>query len=40
MSKAVCRTEQLTLFEVERREVTVAFDEDDVVTDSGLLAVR
>ena len=31
---------QLVLFEVERREVTVAFDGGDVVTDTGLLAVR
>jgi hypothetical protein len=40
MSKTVCQAEQLTLFEVERREVTVVFDEGDVVTDTGLLAVR
>ena len=31
---------QLVLFEVDRREVTVAFDGGDVVTDTGLLAVR
>ena len=31
---------QLTLFEVDRREVTVAFDGGDVVTDTGLLAIR
>ncbi len=31
---------QLVLFEVGRREVTVAFDGGQVVTDTGLLAVR
>ena len=43
MSKADCLAElerQLVLFEVDRREVTVAFDGGEVVTDTGLLAVR
>jgi hypothetical protein len=43
MSEAVCQVDegqQLVLFEVGRREVTVAFDEGEVVTDTGLLAVR
>jgi len=31
---------QLALFEVDRREVTVAFDGGDVVADTGLLAIR
>jgi len=31
---------QLVLFEVDRREVTVAFDGGEVVTDTGLLAIR
>ena len=31
---------QLMLFEVDRREVTVAFDGGEVVTDTGLLAIR
>ena len=43
MLKTECNQEdvrQLTLFEVDRREVTVAFDEGEVVTDTGLLAIR
>ena len=43
MSKADCQSElerQLVLFEVDRREVTLAFDGGEVVTDTGLLAVR
>ena len=43
MCDAVCHGEegrQLVLFEVGRREVTVAFDEGEVVSDTGLLAVR
>lgn len=43
MSKADCQSElerQLVLFEVDRREVTVAFDGGEVVTDTGLLAIR
>jgi hypothetical protein len=43
MCETVCVPEAggpLTLFEVERREVTVAFDGGEVVTDTGLLAIR
>lgn len=43
MSDAGCvqgKGDQLTLFEVDRREVTVAFDGGEVVTDTGLLAIR
>ena len=31
---------QRVLFDVDRREVTVAFDGGEVVTDTGLLAIR
>lgn len=43
MSETVCGSQpeqQLVLFEVDRREVTVAFDGGQVVTDTGLLAIR
>lgn len=43
MSETGCVPEdggQLALFAVDRREVTVAFDGGEVVTDTGLLAVR
>lgn len=43
MSKTECTTAgatQQVLFEVDRREVTVAFDGGEVVTDTGLLAIR
>jgi len=43
MSETVCVANdggQLTLFEVDHRAVTVAFDGGEVVTDTGLLAIR
>lgn len=40
MSETGCPAEQRVLFEVERREVTVVFDGGEVVTDTGLLAIR
>jgi hypothetical protein len=43
MSETVCVPQdggQLVLFEVDRRDVTVAFDGGEVVTDTGLLAIR
>lgn len=43
MSETLCDAlaeQQLVLFEVDRREVTVVFDEGQVVTDTGLLAIR
>lgn len=43
MSETACVPKadgQLVLFEVDRREVTVAFDGGEVVTDTGLLAIR
>lgn len=43
MSETGCFPEdggQLVLFKVERREVMVAFDGGEVVTDTGLLAIR
>jgi hypothetical protein len=43
MSETLCDSQaerQLVLFEVDRREVTVVFDGGQVVTDTGLLAIR
>jgi hypothetical protein len=43
MSETACISgdvRQLSLFEVDRREITVAFDGGEVVTDTGLLAIR
>ena len=43
MSETVCVSEdsrQLSLFEVDHREVILAFDGGEVVTDTGLLAIR
>ena len=40
MSKAVCSSDQLTLWDVGRQTVTVDFSGGAVVSDAGLLAVR
>jgi hypothetical protein len=43
MSETVCVADdsrQLSLFEVDHREVILAFDGAEVITDTGLLAIR
>ena len=43
MSETACVPQdgqQLVLFEVDRRDITVAFDGGEVVTDTGLLPIR